>query len=175
MRRRHVVVSSSSLAVAIAVAVALAAGCSVRSIADSGYPGGRTGNPFYRGELTEFDVLGDAEASDAEIARRLAAYRRPRLVKGSSILLIQSGAPLPDDGMGKALGLSFAATPFSGVPPTASASNAPAERRGSYLRMLRRAAAHSGSSTILCYWGVIEAATEGEATKAVSWVPWSAR
>jgi hypothetical protein len=168
MRCRHPVLTLLS---PIVLSV-LISGCSVRSISDSGYPAAHARNPFYRGELTEFDVLGEAEASDIEIARILETHRRISLVKGSSILLVQSGAPLPDDGMLRAMSTRFAVTPFSGVPPDHPPLDPQREdQRGAYLRMLRTAAARSGSTAIVCYWGVIEAANENEATKAISWIP----
>jgi hypothetical protein len=37
--------------------------------------------------------------------------------------------------------------------------------------MLRLAAAKGGYEMIFCYWGVLESAVEGHATKLVSWVP----
>jgi hypothetical protein len=46
------------------VITVLLSGCSVRSISNSGYnpggyyPRGGDNNPFYKGELSEFDVLG---------------------------------------------------------------------------------------------------------------------
>lgn len=41
-------------------------GCESRSISDSDYRRGydRQGNPFYKGELTELDILGVAPAAD---------------------------------------------------------------------------------------------------------------
>jgi hypothetical protein len=170
-RRRRTALSRHPAPIFFIVAVMLLAGCTVRSISDAGYPDGHNRNPFYRGELTEFDLLGDAEASDAEIARRLAAHKRLSLATGSNIMLIQSGAPLPDDAMTQALSSSFGVTPFSGVPPAVYLIGAPSDAHRSYLRLLRTEAAAGGASTILCYWGVIETARQGEATKAVSWVP----
>ncbi len=152
--------------VVVAVAVFLG-GCTMRSISDSGY--GNSRNPAYRGELSEFDVLGIAPgsaASDAEIARQLIEHKPVEVAKGGAILLIQSGAALPDDDMVSALDAHFAVVPFSGVPaaPNAMAPDA-------YARALRLAAARSGTPVIVCYWGVLEAQAEGEALKAVSWVP----
>ena len=56
----------------------------------------------YRGELTEFDVLGIARGeltSEASIRRALDEAKKVKLQPDSSILLIQSGALFPDGGM----------------------------------------------------------------------------
>src|SRR5262252_6047573 len=94
---------------------ALFAGCkkSARSISHSGYPqrsycgeGTRDGvsDPAfeYRGELSEFDVLGipgGEFTSEADIRRAIEAAKPVRLRPASSILLIQSGALFPDGPM----------------------------------------------------------------------------
>ncbi len=41
----------------------------------------------------------------------------------------------------------------------------------SYSKSLRLAAARGGNEVIVCYWGVLESASEKLATKTVSWVP----
>jgi hypothetical protein len=112
-------------------------GCTVRSISNSGYGAG-TGqgaeNPFYKGELTELDVLGIEPAqpvSEAEIARVLDRHQAIALRKGDNLLLLQSGALIPDDPMVRALSQYFTVTPFSGVPVSTihTASTVPAARR----------------------------------------------
>lgn len=173
------------LAVVLGAMLALC-GCETRSISNSGYagPGGR-GNPFYRGELTEFDVLGidvSAPASDQEIARELASHQKVHLRKGDAMMVIQSGAPIPDDAMVRALDRYFAVMPFTGVPLArhepplyAATSNLSPmmtdSRVTNYARALRLAAAKGGAGVILCYWGILESAAEREPTKVVSWVP----
>src|ERR1041384_4803919 len=90
-------------------------GCTeTRSISNSGYrephssarfaPRAGDSDPAfqYRGELSEFDVLGierGAMTSDTEIERTLANAKRVRLKRGNSILLLQSGAIFPDGPM----------------------------------------------------------------------------
>jgi hypothetical protein len=71
--------------VILVAAACLLGGCSTRSISNSGYDqsnaswyGGTSHNPFYRGELTELDVLGidpSEKVDDAKIADTLAAAR----------------------------------------------------------------------------------------------------
>ncbi len=124
----------------------------------------------YRGELSEFDVLGitrDEQASEADIRHALDSARRVRLAPGSSILLIQSGALFPDTVMVSELSKHFRVVPFSGVPSSNSGVTDPE----SYSRSLRLAAARGGNDKILCYWGMLESASERLPTKTVSWVP----
>jgi hypothetical protein len=88
-------------------------------------------------------------------------------------MLIQSGALLPDDGMLNAFSKYYSVAVFTGIsdqPPvrTTGAVTGPAQ---SYFQSLRLAAARGGYDNIVAYWGVLESAREGMATKAVSWVP----
>ena len=162
-------------------------GCETRSISNSGYNDHGRGNPFYRGELTEFDVLGidlSRPASDEEIAQQFATRQKVRLRPEGALMVIQAGALIPDDPMVKELERHFSVVPFTGVPLIprddgryAYATNANAspkvldERITNYARALRLAAAKSGADLIFCYWGTLESAVEREPTKVVSWVP----
>lgn len=163
---------------ALLAALLLLCGCNTtRSISASGYPGPQpaTGTPAYRGELSEFDVLGieaNEPASDEEIARQLASHRKPVVHRGAALLLVQSGAPLPDDGAIRALERDFSVVPFSGVPGgVAAPPSSAAARRSDYARTLRLTAAKAGAETILCYWGTLETLKDREVSKAISWVP----
>jgi hypothetical protein len=166
--------------IALVGALVLLFGCQTRSISNSGYGAGTergADNPFYKGELTELDVLGidlGKPVTEAEIGRELDRHQGLALRKGDTLLLLQSGAPIPDDPMVRALGQYFSVTPFSGVPvsmPVQTASAAPGAGSLSYPTMLRLAAARSGATTIICYWGVLESGVENHVTKAISWVP----
>jgi hypothetical protein len=174
----------------IALACTLFAGCeSTRSISNSSYRGDERVSYYgprvnesdpgfaYRGELSEFDVLGIARgevASEQDIQRALDNAKTVTLNANSSILLIQSGAMFPDAPMVSDLGKYFRVSPFSGVPPVS--------RRGaelttdsrdpeSFSQSLRLAAARGGNDIILCYWGILESERQNLATKSVSWVP----
>jgi hypothetical protein len=151
----------------------LLGGCATRSISDSGFNADRgSGNPFYRGELTEFDVLGidrDKPVSEEEIAKELARRQKVALPKGGSLMLVQSGAQIPDDQMVKELDRYFTVVPFTGVPVTPA--RAGDGQSSGYAAMLRLAAAKSGSDVILCYWGIVETAVDREPSKVISWVP----
>jgi len=171
-------------------AAALVVGCeSTRSISDSGYhepdrsifaqPTAPDTNPAfaYRGELSEFDVLGiarGANVSDADIEHALSTAQRVRLHAGSSLLLIQSGAQFPDGPMVSELSKHFRVVPFSGVPPQARVARTAGmqdETARSYSQGLRLAAARAGNDAVLCYWGILEASNSKLATKTLSWVP----
>src|SRR6266487_7052602 len=117
----------------ILAACAWLAGCaSKRSISNSAYrdpprdprrapvessdPGSE-----YRGELSEFDVLGvvrDQTPFEEDIQQALDKARPIRLKPASTILLIQSGAMFPDGPMVAELSKHFRVVPFSGRPPT---------------------------------------------------------
>lgn len=177
---------------AVLAAVFLLCGCAERSISDSGYAGngnrygygGGRGNPFYQGEITEFDLLGidvSRPASDEDIAQQLATHAKIGLRRGGAMMAIQSGALMPDTQMVAALDRYFSVVPFTGVPLVrheplsySGAGVSPLltdERITNYARALRLAAAKSGAEVIFCYWGVLDSAVEREPTKVVSWVP----
>lgn len=149
-------------------------GCATRSISNSGYStGGYYGrgsdNPLYKGELSEFDVLGiDAgkEIEEQDIAAAAVAKKdRLSFRKGDSLLLIQSGAMMPDQVMTENAEKYFSVSVFTGVPEQDKKANV------SYAKALRLAAAKAGIDKILVYWGVLESGTKNLVTKSVSWVP----
>ena len=159
----------------LAIFSVLLTGCATRSISDSGnsrhsyYGSYGSTNPLYRGELSEFAVLGieaGREYSEAEIRAAAEAGKEDlTLRRGDSILLIQSGALIPDDEMIGLLSQYFRVTPFTGVPEKNDTENA------SYSSGLRLAAAKAGISKILVYWGVLESGITNLGSKTVSWVP----
>src|SRR5215831_675924 len=164
------------------VACALLVGCAekARSISNSGYrpesgysgyrpaPADKGSDPAfaYRGELSEFDVLGITRGqatSESEIAEALDNARRVKLSPSSSILLIQSGALFPDASMAAELSKHFRVVQFSGLPsnePAVAGRHKPGTEAQSYAKSLRLAAARGGNDIILCYWGMIESAKE---------------
>jgi hypothetical protein len=151
-------------------ALFLFAGCATRSISSSGYDQTARAQiaSGYRGELSELDVVGipeGAPATDAAIQAALLETSRPTLAPSSRVLLIQSGADLPDEPMVTALSRHFDVLPFSGRPGARPFNNA------DYARTLRLTAARGGYDKIVCYWGVLEAEHKSQVTRAVSWVP----
>jgi hypothetical protein len=159
-----------SLACAALIALVLTS-CTTRSISDSAYqPSGartiRADVNGYSGELNESDVLGiqrNPNITQADIAKALSDATAVHLRKGSSVLLIQSGARFPDDAMVAELNRFVNVVPFSGVPGQFDATN--------FNTSLRYAAAKGGCETIVCYWGILESARTSLDSKAVSWVP----
>ena len=154
--------------------VLILSGCATRSISNSGYnQGGYYGrggdNPLYKGELSEFDVLGiDAGEGISEQDITIATSskkERITLKKGDSLMIIQSGAMIPDEDMTTSMEKYFSVTVFTGVPETDKKSNT------SYAKALRYAAAKAGIEKIFVYWGVLESGTKNLTTKTVSWVP----
>ncbi len=149
-------------------------GCSVRSISNSGYSSygyyrGGQSNSLYKGEISEFDVVGvDSNANISEDDIKNAYVHSPVrkfMRKGDPILLIQSGAMIPDHEMIEQMEKSFSVSVFTGVP------EADKKDQQSYSKSLRLSAAKSGIGTIVVYWGVLESGVENLSTKAVSWFP----
>jgi hypothetical protein len=144
----------------------LLAACETRSISNSGYE--NHGNPLYRGELSEYDVLGvdrtggfsEADIQKAMVQKQLIAVR-----KGSAILLVQSGAEMADPEMISALEKYYSVASFSGIPLNAGPAAVP------YSQLFRMAAAKGGYETVIVYWGVLESASKDLGGKAISWVP----
>ena len=159
-------------AISIFLAALALQGCGVRSISDSGFQAESHGkfrpssNSLYKGELTEFEVLGitsQAPATQEEINRSLEERQRLTLPKGSSIMLVQSGAIMPDDQMVRALESHHRIVAFSGIPT--------APNNGNVALALRLAAARGGCEKIMVYWGILETGQKDMSTKTVSWVP----
>ncbi|MCW5596169.1 MAG: hypothetical protein KIT42_09900 [Rhodocyclaceae bacterium] len=161
-------------AIALVVAVTFLAGCGTRSISNSDYSAdsdrgyGQRNNPFYKGELNELDVIGidsKAQISEEEIAKAAASRSRFSIPKGSSIMLIQSGAMIPDEEMVKGMEKYYNVSVFTGIPSGDTTSNS------NYSRALRLAAAKGGAEKLIVYWGLLETGREDLATKAISWFP----
>lgn len=140
------------------------AGCDESSISqESGYVGHGGG-----GEIDEMDLLGlHGNTSEGDIQSALRGNRSGgvRALPGSALLVVQSGATAPDSIMLAAVEKSYRVFPFSGV------ARGDKHRDGSLGRDLRLAAAQSGCTHILCYWGKLESIHEDQVTKTVSWVP----
>ncbi len=152
---------------------AVSSGCAVRSISNAGSNGGRAPNPFYTGELAVTDVVGIDRRSnfdDATIASTLAEHRGVVCEGGSKLLLIQSGALIPDEDLRAAFARHFEVGVFSGVPLDGGA-DAGAAAGTSISSSLRMAAARSGHATIAVCWGMLESAREVLGSASVAWVP----
>lgn len=155
--------------------LAVLSGCQVRSISDSGFQeesryGAKSSNLFYKGELSEFDVIGvdtSVKATDEAIKAALKAASALSLRKGDSILVVQSGALIPDDPMVRVLERYFNVSVFSGVPQAKAVPTSSAD----YSAALRLAAAKGGCTKIFVYWGMLESGHRDLATKTISWIP----
>ena len=165
----------------LSAALLVVAGCQTRSISDSGYRKesswhGYHGNRFYTGELSEFHVLGvepDAKVTDAEIGKALDDAGKIKLRKGANVMVIQSGAMVPDAPVVVELNKYFTVTPFSGQPVAPRDPYSPRRETNavSYSKGLRLAAAKAACESIVCYWGTLETAQRQHGTKILSWVP----
>ena len=159
---------------ALAATLALLAGCQTRSISNSGFKdSGRRSAELggYTGELSELDVVGvaaDATVTEADIQAALREPRGTKLSRASKVLLIQSGADLPDSPMLEAMRTHFAVATFSGRPQANTTASTPS---AAYSKTLRLAAARGGFDKIVCYWGVLESARRDKLTATISWVP----
>lgn len=156
---------STRLVALIILSLLMLSGCSTRSISNTN----PRDNYSYYGELQDSDVLSAAPQNkvidDKDIQHALANAKKVlHLPEGSSILLIQSGAIMPDVEMQEALKQHYNIAAYSGVPPRP-------ENKTDYPRLLRLTAANGGKSHILVYWGILESGSENEVTKVVSWVP----
>jgi len=80
----------------------------------------------------------------------------------------------PDEPMVNELNRYVNCVPFTGVPTGGRRSGDVTTEKAaqaSYSKSLRLAAARGGCETIVCYWGILESARKGLASKPVSWVP----
>jgi hypothetical protein len=159
---------------ALSILIVLSGCATPRSTSNSAYyPGGNNGrggdNALYKGELSEFDVLGidpGKEITEQDITEAASGKKELlSLRKGESLLLIQSGAMVPEQEMTESMGKYFSVSVFTGVPMQGEKADV------SYAKSLRLAAAKAGIDKILVYWGVMETETKDLATKDVSWVP----
>ncbi len=154
----------------------LFAGCETRSISDAGYHHDRG----YQGELNELSVLGISasgnEITEQEIANALKnGSGEVGLKHGDTIVLIQSGAAFPDNGMLNGLKNAYDVIPLSGVPDNGNSrawTGVDSKNEVPPLdKSLRLAAARGGAPYIIVYWGQLEITQDAYATKAVSWIP----
>lgn len=157
-----------------ALAVLALAGCTTRSISNSGYKSayGRSAPQSsigsYSGELAELDVVrvaADATVTEADIQAAVAERGGTTLSRASRILLIQSGADFPDAPMLEAMRARFAVAAFSGRPAAGDSA------RQALSKTLRLVAARGGYDKIVCYWGVLESERRDKATSTISWIP----
>ena len=163
-----------SLVLTVLVPILILTGCKSRPISDSGYDNNRS----YKGELSELSVLGVAankNISEADIQEAATNRGSIRINRSDKIVLVQSGAQFPDDSIMKEAEKFYRVIPLSGIPSTNGSYDWQRSKNKEdvpHLDMaLRLTAAKAGADTLIVYWGVLESAREGYATKTVSWVP----
>lgn len=120
-------------------------------------------------QLKENEILGlkhSSRVTNEDINRILDEASSLKIKDGSTVLLVQSGAPHPDKEMIDELSKRFIVIPHTGVPTEIRAS--PDDDTGKALRL---AAAHSKAETLLVYWGNLEIKRDDLPTSLVSWVP----
>ncbi|MFG0247652.1 MAG: hypothetical protein ACF8OB_02105, partial [Phycisphaeraceae bacterium JB051] len=118
-------------------------GCQKRSISDSGY---RSNHGYYHGghsysqELSEYDVLGvDRKTlySEADIAQ---AFNDTPITdwlrKGDRVLLVQSGAQIPDAQMCESMEKYFNVQAFNGIADTPDHQTRDTRSNPDYIRLL---------------------------------------
>src|SRR5437868_2848659 len=128
-------------------------------------------SPSHAGQLSELEVLGtqgQAEVTDEQIRKTLDEAHSLHLRRGSAILLVQSGAPVPDAAMVDELSREFKVVPYTGI----SSEILPENGEGTSLsKGLRMAAAHGNADTVLVYWANLEMKRDEMPTHIVTWVP----
>lgn len=127
--------------------------CAVRSISNPGRPWDG-GNTTYRGELSDFGVIGRRAASPDAPAQDV------RLRRGQRALVVQSGAAFPDERMLSGLAKHFEVGTVSGIPD-------PSDRGEGMID----AAARGGFDVVIAYWGILESRERPTEGKFASWVP----
>jgi hypothetical protein len=141
-----------SIRIAIFALIALLSGCgSTRSISNPARGYG-AGNSTYNGELSDFDVVGvsGVDGASADVSLR----------PGMRVLVLQSGAIFPDQGLLSALAAHFQVGSASGIPTHVLGEQG-----------MRGAAARGGFDAVVAYWGILETTERANAGAAASWVP----
>lgn len=158
-------------------------------------------NDFSR-ELTEMELLGITlreSIDEGKITQALNEEHIPiRLHKGDRLLVVQSGADMPDEQMTALLETTFTTQPFTGITEykrttpepdymliarlfiaaakeaakkdTAN-TNEQATPAPDFAQVLRFAAVRSDIKTIMVYWSILESGIVNHQTKLVSWLP----
>lgn len=167
-----ITIRSVTAGIALTTLVCAVAGCATRtrSISNSGY-NQRYGFEYsdkaaYRGELCEYDVIGlDASSriSQTDIDEALNSKISLEIPKESSILLIQSGAMIPDDGMIESLEQFYRVSVLPGMPTTFGSN--------SWAMAVRLIAAKGGHDTVVVYWGILETSQKQFGANGLVWVP----
>jgi hypothetical protein len=129
--------------------------------------------------LSELAVLGvdvGKKISESDIQEAVERRGTIKINRSDKLVLVQSGAQFPDDALMREAEKFYSVVPLSGIPSGGNRAyqwQQPSDKEAvPPLDMaFRLTAAKAGADTLIVYWGVIESAREGYATKTVSWVP----
>ncbi|WP_392565254.1 hypothetical protein RHO15_06490 [Utexia brackfieldae] len=137
--------------------------------------------PPATGYLTEQDVLDihptqEVTEQDIQAAIKLAKTDILTLTPGAKIILVQSGATVPDSVMQEAMMAYYQVSVYSGIAPVKPLPKLPPKGEAplalpepNYIKSLRLAAAKARQDKIIVYWGNLELAQEDKQTKTLVW------
>ncbi len=149
-----------STVIATASVALLLCSCDSTPISATGYS---SSNRYSHGsktpELSEVDFI--------KLPGSSGGASRP--APGSRVLLVQSGAAIPDPALTKEFGRYYHVVPFTGDRRELAGDSESSSPQ--VAETLRLAARRSGASHVICVWGRIESERQSHATKVVSWVP----
>lgn len=142
-------------------------------------------NPAYLASKTEQKQLTDKDIFDDEFDKEIteydiqdAAYQGKKglfVPLNSSIILVQSGATVPDAYMQSELAKYYRVSVYNGIP---NPKNLPSNRKNkdssnyfnnNYMKKLRFIAAKGGQDTIIIYWKTLEKGTLDQKTNTIKW------
>ncbi len=145
----------SLLPLVAALSCALFSGaCATRSISNTAMPWGNQ-NTTYRGELSEFDVVGTSVGTSSSQSPGV------RLQPGDRILLLQSGAMFPDQALVDELAKTFQVSTASGIPSGWTEGGVG----------LAGAAQRGGYAAVISCWGTLESGSNATEGIAAAWIP----
>ena len=137
--------------------------------------------PPASGYLTEQDVLDinptmEVTEEDIQDAIKAASSGVFELRTGDRIILVQSGATVPDSVMQEAMMAHYQVSVYSGIAPVkprpklARKGEIPLEKpEPNYIKTLRLAAAKAKQDKIIVYWGYLELGKLDTDNKTVVW------
>lgn len=137
--------------------------------------------PPATGHLTEQDVLDinpkqEVTEDDIQDAIKAASSGTFTLTPGDRIILVQSGATVPDSVMQEAMMSHYQVAVYSGIAPIkprpklARKGETPLETpEPNYIKTLRLAAAKARQDKIIVYWGYLELGKLDNDNKSIVW------
>lgn len=180
-RENHIMQNNTKLVNLLFISVfsLLLVGCSSeKTVKNAAYTASKTVHP----QLTDKDIFDeelDKEITDYDIQEAAYQARNGFYVPvNSSIILVKSGATVPDAYMQSELAKFYRISTYNGFANTKRPSNRKKSKdtenafNNNYMRQLRLIAAKGGQSTIIVYWGTVEKAVLNEKTNLFDWSPY---